>query len=396
MAVLLGIAAVPLLLGVPSGAPTSLTFRFTNQSAPHVETVVGWMAQNVLAKVVEAAWGPESGAEDAADYFASAQRAARLRAMMWEPKGPARTTSAVMDTSFSVSELKVLRPRAEMAIQRQISDALVESGVGFRLADTDVLFPPVLFRFESPPHLLVVSPRDRIERLSTVLLRPGLSVDEAEMVEKTVSSDLFSALVTPIGGLGVYPSMVPEGSDIRWTLRTVAHEWAHQFLALRPAGWRYAFGAEKDGRMVTINETAAEIVGREIGDKVYRRYYADADVEIERSATPSGPLRRYLRDVRAEVERLLARGEVDEAENFMEFSRQELVGMGYPIRKLNQAYFAFHGSYADEPSLAGPEGEDINGRLYRLRERSASLGDFAWTVSGVGSYQDFRQLTVLD
>ena len=56
----------------------------------------------------------------------------------------------------------------------------------------------------------------------------------------------------------------------------------------------------------------------------------------------------------------------------MEARRQELVKQGYAIRKLNQAYFAFHGSYAVGTGATDP----IGGKLRALRAAgSASLPD---------------------
>ena len=80
----------------------------------------------------------------------------------------------------------------------------------------------------------------------------------------------------------------------------------------------------------------------------------------------------------------LAAGKTDEAESYMEQRRQFLWDNGYQIRKLNQAYFAFHGAYADEPG--GAAGNDPVGPAVRaLREKSATLFEFinrmAWFTS---------------
>ncbi|MEK7849056.1 MAG: hypothetical protein AAB270_09040, partial [Chloroflexota bacterium] len=69
-------------------------------------------------------------------------------------------------------------------------------------------------------------------------------------------------------------------------------------------------------------------------------------------------------------------------------SRQRLVGIGYAIRRLNQAYFAFHGSYAESPQSTSPIGEELR----RLREKSGSLGEFIRRIASVSSYQEFRAL----
>ena len=57
---------------------------------------------------------------------------------------------------------------------------------------------------------------------------------------------------------------------------------------------------------------------------------------------------------------------------------------GYQIRKLNQAYFAFYGSYATNPSAANP----IGGQLEWLRGQSATLRAYLRMVSAFSSYED--------
>ncbi|GAI83609.1 unnamed protein product, partial [marine sediment metagenome] len=57
---------------------------------------------------------------------------------------------------------------------------------------------------------------------------------------------------------------------------------------------------------------------------------------------------------------------------------------GYYIRKLNQAYFAFHGAYADQPTSIDPIGVELR----ELRNKSASLKDFLETVSDMTSRQE--------
>jgi len=393
---LLAMAALPLVLGFSSGDPTPATYRFTREAEPHVQTVLAWMLESSASKLAGSG-GIRASHEEAVSYFALAGRYSSLSSASWEyaATGPARTASPLADLSSLRTRLDAMAPEVERLLQDQVAGALKRADLSFSFLGLDLLLPPVVFRFEPPPNLLVISPRTRIERTSTVLLDPHLTLDQAEELEADVSRRDVSALVTPIGGLGVYPSMVPENSDIRWTLRTVAHEWAHQFLAFRPLGWQYAFGSEKDARMVTLNETVADMVGREIGDDVYRRSYRDAGVEPSLPAPGQDIVRSTLRRVRSQVDRLLAEGRVDEAEGYMEDARQELARRGYFIRKLNQAYFAFHGSYADEPSLSGPQGEDISGRIHALRQDSGSLGDFLWRVSAAGSFNDFLRLAPL-
>jgi hypothetical protein len=84
---------------------------------------------------------------------------------------------------------------------------------------------------------------------------------------------------------------------------------------------------------------------------------------------------------------LLATGEVEAAERLMHQRRAELVAAGLEVRKLNQAYFAFHGSYGDAAAGRSP----IPGRLQRLRESSGSVGEFLRRVAELRDGQDLAR-----
>jgi hypothetical protein len=56
----------------------------------------------------------------------------------------------------------------------------------------------------------------------------------------------------------------------------------------------------------------------------------------------------------------------------MEYQRLYLASQGFYIRKLNQAYFAFYGSYADAPTSVDPIGEEMRA----LRRQVASPREF--------------------
>jgi hypothetical protein len=142
--------------------------------------------------------------------------------------------------------------------------------------------------------------------------------------------------------------------------------------------------------MTTINETAADMAGNEIGLMVYERYYdgeeeAAPPVEEQETAFDFGG---EMREIRLTVDQYLARGEIEEAESYMEEKREFLEANGYYIRKLNQAYFAFHGTYADTPTSVSP----IGGQLRKLREQSSDVGDFIGTVSGISSYEELLRM----
>lgn len=74
----------------------------------------------------------------------------------------------------------------------------------------------------------------------------------------------------------------------------------------------------------------------------------------------------------------------------MELRRQFLWDNGYRIRKLNQAYFAFYGAYADSPG--GAAGSDPVGEAVRqLRAQSTSLKDFLNTMSWMSTFEDLQK-----
>ncbi|MGD1041394.1 MAG: hypothetical protein ABR914_11355, partial [Dehalococcoidales bacterium] len=61
---------------------------------------------------------------------------------------------------------------------------------------------------------------------------------------------------------------------------------------------------------------------------------------------------------------------------------------GYYIRKLNQAYFAFYGTYADTPAYTDPIGTAIQ----NIRNQSGSLKDFLNEMDHVTSVSQLDKL----
>jgi hypothetical protein len=96
-----------------------------------------------------------------------------------------------------------------------------------------------------------------------------------------------------------------------------------------------------------------------------------------------------MRNIRIAVDNYLAAGEVGQAEAFMEEKRLYILSQGYYIRRLNQAYFAFYGTYASSPSTVNPIGE----MLRDLRENSVSITDFIKITSGIKDLDDLNKLS---
>ena len=296
-------------------------------------------------------------------------------------------------------EMERLQPLAEAVLQEQVAAVLAEEGFGL----SDAIWPPVAMHMTALPQVLIVSPREEIRQIYNVPLAPGLTIPEQELLERQLYEDLDrSALVVPIGGLGFYPAMIIETSNVNFLADTVAHEWAHHRLTFLPLGIRY-FGSPE---LRTINETVASIVGTEVGARVIERFYpefvpppaprttVDASVEEPVVGDEGQPaafeFRAEMAATRMEVDRLLAVGQVAEAEAYMEQRRQIFVANGYPIRRLNQAYFAFYGAYADTPGASGSD--PVGPAVLALRQKSPTLLDFMHTVGRVTSFEELVEL----
>jgi hypothetical protein len=282
-----------------------------------------------------------------------------------------------------------LEPIAEAILQDQVNEIAASSNLTFG----GQAFPPVLYHTTPPPDALIISPRDVIRQDYDISISPDISVDQMEALEDNVDRSLdVSSLVVGIGGIGVYPTMVMETTDINGLAEVVAHEWVHNYLTLRPLGVSYMNSPE----LRTMNETVASIAGKELGRAVVAKYYPEylpaetSPVESAKGSdqTPSQPVfdfRVEMHQTRVTADRLLAEGKIDEAESYMELRRRYLWDNGYHIRKLNQAYFAFYGAYADQPG--GAAGEDPVGTAVRLlREKSTTLADFINRMSWMWNF----------
>jgi predicted nucleic acid-binding Zn-ribbon protein len=284
-----------------------------------------------------------------------------------------------------------LADKVERIIACQIKEVLAEQGI-FHPADKyiriKVNFPPLNFNLEKLPYLLVISPRDRIDSIREIALKQDLTLEEMESIEEQADGLGVSSLVVGIGGAGAtYPTLVTNSASLQFTINAAVEEWLHQYLAFKPLGFLYILdllGISRNYEIATMNETLAGIVSDEIGAIVYERYYPDYGNSAQQEQESGFDFNREMREIRRAVDEYLARGEIEQAEEFMEQKRQYLVSMGYNIRKLNQAYFAFHGAYADSPTSISPIGVEIR----ELREQSVSLRDFLNTVAAMTSRQD--------
>jgi hypothetical protein len=318
------------------------------------------------------------------------EQALSISTSLWEPPTSDANDLAMVQDYFLTPRNARTESRwdTERAIERELSSLINDVGIArIPWLSAPGVFPPVAFRFTSPPSVLAVSPRDRLVVQQSVFLDPAVAQSQTEGVEERVNALGLSSLVTPIGGLATYPSMVVESARASDALASVAHEWVHAYLFFRPLG--AAYWSSQEGR--AINETVADLAGKELGAMLTER----AGLPLPPPATRAAPdqvFRQEMRTTRLEVERLLSIGAVDEAEAYMERRRLALDALGYHIRRLNQAYFAFYGSYAE-----GVAGDNRIGSLVReLRSTSSGLGAFLASASTLQSVDDLRRVLNTD
>jgi hypothetical protein len=366
--------------------------------------LAAWEAQAISQKARDAMRQPGAGLSPQAekelvlDYMQDVGQVARLsREIEAAAAGVGEGDLAKKERALSAEleqlrgEMEGNRPAVERILEKQVTSVLEE--YGFTTAGQ--VLPPVSFQFTESPNYLVISPRERIRVDRGIYLDPALPLQEIEKIEAAVASELDkSALVEGTGGFSSYPTMVLQHEVLGWVVDTVAHEWAHTYLFFRPLGWNY----ERSGEMRTINETVASIVGAEVSRRVLEKYYPEligpapwprplnqrADWLKHERVEPEFEFGAFMRETRLRADALLAEGKIEEAEEYMELRRLALVERGYAIRKLNQAYFAFHGSYAVGTGATDP----IGGKLRALRLRSESLPEFLFTVARFNQGED--------
>jgi hypothetical protein len=296
------------------------------------------------------------------------------------------------------ARVTALQPSAEAILEEQV--AVIAAEAGLVLGGQTI--PPVSFHFTGLPYALIISPRHEIRQIANMSVNGNLTLDGRVALEDRVARGLdVSTLVVPIGGIGIYPTMVDQSSDLNWIASVVAHEWVHNYLTLRPLGVNYDASPE----LRTMNETTAEMAGNEIGRLVMERYYPERlpppppftnfllrnpPPEPEQ-APPGFDFRAEMHATRVRVDELLAQEKIEAAEAYMEERRKFLWDHGYQIRRLNQAYFAFYGAYAADAG-GGAEGVDPVGPAVRLlRRQSPSLKDFLDTISWFTSFDQLQE-----
>ena len=386
------------LLVLPSGDRLHITPAL-DVASEHVFSLVQWHITNFFGKwghlLRETIPGQRSTREERiaiVDEYLQTSRLAAKEERLIEGRiaraGGANSTKGAVISREYLDELldlqRGLRPKAEEAVESEVSAVLHDHGFGWW---GDVLFPPVDIRFGHLPTIIVTSHRDKIARLERLLLRPELEyIERGRLEDELLERYDLSAIVGNLAGLSTYPTLVTDTDSLRSVLRTAAHEWLHVYWFFRPFG--QAFWTSEE--MATLNETAADIAGRELGDETFARMGGDLDDNARRYLPQEDRdprFTRMMRETRQRAEELLAEGRVAEAEEYMK-ERWWLMRLGgYGLRKLNQAFFAMHGIYGESVTSVSPIGD----QLAEFRTYFATTGDFIRALSGISTYDEFLE-----
>jgi hypothetical protein len=371
-----------ILLGV-----VAAQFLFQGSLAKYEYHLWRWEANTLLDNgFARVGIGPDPDETDGEDavrqYFALTSQ---IRA---ELEGPSPDVALVdaLASERANSENDVER-LIESYIDQALRDVDLERSLPL-FVDADVLWPPVDFELTSPPRLLIRSPRDRIERAGDTLLKNDLSLSDIAGIEEDTSDGDTVSIVVNIGGLAAYPAIVRDDRSYQSMVETAAHEWVHHYLAFYPLGETWGSGGDSHA----LNETTASLAGREIANLVFAAHPIDLPEDADGRAPPAPPttvdFNKEMRALRLEVDALLAEGKVAEAEQAMEAKRQWFGENGINIRKINQAYFAFYGSYADSPQSSDPIGPKIE----RVWELTQDVGVFLTLMREVESVEELDEL----
>ncbi len=296
-----------------------------------------------------------------------------------------------------VFHLKGLAGFSEAVIEQQVEQILNKLGFGIG----GQIFPPVLYQVSDLPLNLIVSPRTEIRTVFDINLQGGLDTLEKESIENGIFTNMdYASLVEPIGGLSAYPTMVMQTTNLNWLLETVVHEWVHNWLVFRPLGLHY----NDSPQTRTMNETTASLFGSEVGERLVAYFYPkrlpippapkmhNKITQDDQNILMGFDFRAEMRETRIKVDELLASGAVEEAEGYMEERREYFWENGYQLRKINQAYFAFYGSYNDVPGGGAAGSDPVGPAVRKVWAESINLRSFLQTMGKFKSYEDLQEM----
>ena len=182
-------------------------------------SIVKWESRAIPHEANQWLFGSNKKIDDevhlVTEYFSTIQRIKTLKSEIGAINaGNEQGDLASLEAELNMlqEQKTVLKDTVERIIEKQIKKTLAQQDIFNpidRYVRLKVNFPPLNFKLEKPPYLLVISPRDRIESIREITLQPSISLEEIEDIEAEVDKLGVSSLVVELGGLGAtYPSFV--------------------------------------------------------------------------------------------------------------------------------------------------------------------------------------------
>jgi len=116
----------------------------------------------------------------------------------------ARAGDGQGDPALLEDEMKRLQERktelkdtVERIIEKHIRDILAQQGIFNPIVESRISFPPLNFRLDEPPHLLVISPRNRIESMREITIKPSIVLEDIESIETEIDKQWVDRFLNP-------------------------------------------------------------------------------------------------------------------------------------------------------------------------------------------------------
>lgn len=275
------------------------------------------------------------------------------------------------------------KKEAESIIAKQIEDGLKEEGIFNPFNNLgNIFFPPVLFVSDRCPNVLVISPRDDLQILRKIDIRPDLSKEERRQLKQNIEALGVSAIIAQVGGCASFPTIADQDLSLQDTITLAAHEWTHHYLFFTPLGREYKIS---NAEMAAVNEAVADIVAQDIGKKVIKKYYPEMDLappssdESQNPAEVDSEWSSEIKKLYGEIKRLIADGKKESIAPLLAERKQYLNSLGYDVEDLNTAYLSWGGLYISSADVPSPIGAEVWG----IRNLSTGLKDFLQKMSNL-------------
>ena len=187
--IFVGILLVCMLIGGCSGKQ-DFDDRLNSIVRPYLFSITAWELIAIPNELGQWIFGNQPEIDDeisvVIEYFTNTHqiRALRPRIAAARADNDEANLKTLENESNRLQDRKTaLESTVESIIEKQIRESLTELGIYNPLIRLRVSFPPINFTLEKPPHLLVVSPRDRIESVREITLQPDIDLEDRENIE---------------------------------------------------------------------------------------------------------------------------------------------------------------------------------------------------------------------